>query len=288
MQESASQSGGSEIDAVELVEAMWSARWLVAMITGLTTLLCLVYVLVATPWFRAEVVLVAANNKDLPGGLAQFGGLASLAGINLGTQAGTEEAVAVLKSREFVHDFIVEKNLLTVLFADEWDATAKKWKKQDPLDQPDIRDAVDYFDKDVRSVDEDKKSGVVVLGITWKDPNAAAEWANALATRVNDRLRGRAQALAERNISYLESEIANTNVVTMQQSIGRVLEAEMQKLLMARGNEEFAFKVVDRAVPPKEHARPKRLLVVLAGFMAGGIISVLVVYGRRRLSKLSK
>jgi LPS O-antigen subunit length determinant protein (WzzB/FepE family) len=44
----------------------------------------------------------------------------------------------------------------------------------------------------------------------------------------------------------------------------------MQKLLFARGRDEFAFKVIDRAMAPKHRLRPRRTLIVLFCAMLGG------------------
>ena len=54
-----------------------------------------------------------------------------------------------------------------------------------------------------------------------------------------------------------------TNVVSLQQSIGRVLESEMQRLMLARGNEEFSFRIIDPAKPPKLPSEPKRAQIIL-------------------------
>ena len=42
------------------------------------------------------------------------------------------------------------------------------------------------------SVDEDKKSGLITLSITWKDPQVAANWANDLVKQLNEQLREQA------------------------------------------------------------------------------------------------
>jgi uncharacterized protein involved in exopolysaccharide biosynthesis len=144
---------------------------------------------------------------------------------------------------------------------------------------PDIRDAVRRFDR-LRSVSEDIKTGVLTLGVRWKDPSLAAQWANAYVMGVNARLRAQALAEAQRNVEYLQKEIAATSIVSLQQSMGRVLEGEMQKLMLARGNDEFAFKVVDPATPPKFRDSPKRTLVVVASTLAGGLFSLLVLLVR--------
>jgi len=55
----------------------------------------------------------------------------------------------------------------------------------------------------------------------------------------------------------------------------------MQKLMLARGNEEFAFKVIDKAVPPKFRDSPKRTLIVVFFSLAGGFLGILAVFLRQ-------
>ncbi|MBF4259487.1 LPS O-antigen length regulator, partial [Vibrio anguillarum] len=77
--------------------------------------------------YQAEASLVAAN-EDSGGGLTsmggQLGGLASLAGINLGSGRSGDKAMslAVLQSRQFINAFINRHQLLVPLMAAEsWD-----------------------------------------------------------------------------------------------------------------------------------------------------------------------
>jgi uncharacterized protein involved in exopolysaccharide biosynthesis len=136
---------------------------------------------------------------------------------------------------------------------------------------------VEEFDTNVRRVTEDAREGLVKLSIRWKDPDTAAYWANLFAERLNDRLRQQAIAEAERSVAYLKKEMTTTSVVSLQQSMGSLLENEMQKLLLAQGQKEFAFKVIDRAVPSKKRDAPKRALVVVISLMAGLLSSVVLL-----------
>jgi uncharacterized protein involved in exopolysaccharide biosynthesis len=282
MQTSREVLGDDGLDILELIALLWKERWLVVAVTGLCTLGGVAYALLATQWYQADVVLLQQNdNKSLSSGLSQLGGLASLAGINISGGVQAQAPVAVLKSRDFAREFINDKKLIPVLYADEWDAKAERWKDSNPKKQPDIRDAVKYFDKTVRAVSEDKKTGLVTLSITWTDSNTTAEWANTLVDRINARLREQAIAEAEHNITYLRGEMGATTVASLQQSIGKVLESEMQKLLLARGREEFAFKIIDHATPPKKRIRPQRVIVVILGAFLGMAFSVFVVMVRR-------
>jgi len=200
----------------------------------------------------------------LPRELGQLGGLASLAGINLGAAGGDSQMpLAVLKSREFAREFIESNNLIPVLLAHKMDSRSK----------PDIRDAVEYFDEEVRAVGQETKTGLITLSITWKDAALSAAWANELAQRANRRLRDQALAESERNVKYLQAQIASTSITSMQQSIGKVLESEMQKMMLARGNDEYAFKVVDKAFEPKKPAVPNKTVIIVASVLLGLLVS---------------
>jgi uncharacterized protein involved in exopolysaccharide biosynthesis len=271
-------------DLYEFSRTVWQGRWTMVAITAVCVIGAVAYAFSAVEWFTANVVLVQTDdNKSLSGNLAQLGGLASLAGINISGGGESQMPVAVLKSKELVRDFITDKNLTKLLLADKLDPQTGDWKIHDIKRRPDVRDAVEYFQKKVCSITEDKKAGVVTLSITWKNPDVSAEWANELAQRVNTKLRDEATAEAERNIKYLKDEMAAANVTSLQQSIGRVLESEMQKLLLARGNDQFAFKVVDQAVAPRKPTWPRRITIVGGSAVFGILASIAVIILRREV-----
>jgi LPS O-antigen subunit length determinant protein (WzzB/FepE family) len=136
---------------------------------------------------------------------------------------------------------------------------------------------VKFFHEEIFEVSEELRTGLVTLTIEWTDPDIAAEWASILVLRLNDRLRERALQEAQTNVDYLQSEMAKATLVTLQESIGRLLEAELPKLMLAKGNEEFAFKIVDPAFPPRERERPKRALIAIIGTILGGLLGIFIV-----------
>ncbi len=253
-------------DLWDLVLVMWRERIVLIGIVSVFTLLGVAYALLATPIFRAEVVMTPAGQRAPASSLGQFSGLAALAGVNIGS--GTSSVpLAVLRSREFARDFIAEQGLEKTLTAE----------LNEPASELDMRDALDYFVRKVRVVSEDKKAGTVTLSIAWTDPQIAADWANAYVSLLNARLREQALQEAERNVKFLQQEIANTNVISMQQSVSRILEAEMQKYMLAKGEVEYAYKIVDRASAPKLRESPKRTLIVLLSILLGGIVATLFI-----------
>ena len=245
-----------------------------------------------TPSYRARVVMIPAQSAESVGGLGSMlgdlGGIASLAGLDLGGGQSTTEAVAYLKSRQFAESFIRERELLPVFFSSDWDASRRAWRVSGE-DVPSDWDAWRHFDREIRRVSEDRKAGVFYLDIFWEDPAEAARWANELVKRVNVQMRDRAVAEAELSIALLQKEAAGTEMLPLRQAIYRLIESHVKRRTMAQVREEFAFRVVDPASPSDldDFVKPKRGLYLVAGPVAGFLVGMAfvlsqVVFNRRR------
>lgn len=258
-----------EVYLFELIGDVWRRKWRIIGVAFAVSVVVAGLTLLMPNWYAAEVTLAPGEERTSAALAGPFSSLANLAGISVGG-GDTTEAVAVLKSRDLARTFIEREDLLTVFFAKRWDAQQKRWKDTDPEKQPDMRDAVRYWDQALRGVAEDRRTRIVKLTVEWKDAELAAKWANGFADLLNERMRQRALDDAQTSIEYLRNELVKTNEVVLQQSISRLIETEMQKLMMARGNPEFAFKIIDRAEVPKRKSSPQRaLLTIGAGFLSG-------------------
>ncbi len=267
-----------KISLRQIWRILWRGKRTVIAATTILALGSIAYALLAKEIYRAEVLLAPATAQSIPMIGGQLGSLAALAGVNVGVGEGNGVvALAVLQSREFARDFIEQLDLMPIFFEEEWDAEKNRWRVDDPTEAPDVRDGVKFFHKEIFEVSEERRTGLVTVAIEWTDPDVAAEWASILVHRLNDRLRERALQEAQTNVAYLQSEMAKATLVTLQESIGRLLEAELPKLMLAKGNEEFAFKIVDPAVPPRLRVRPKRALTAIIGTILGGLLGVFIV-----------
>jgi uncharacterized protein involved in exopolysaccharide biosynthesis len=211
---------------------------------------------------------------------AQYGGLASLAGINLPGRARKDEALAVLQSELLTQRYISENNLLQVLYSDEWDGVNRRWTSSDP---PTLWKAYRLFDKRIRKVSEDRKSGLVILSIRWTDAATAARWANDLVRLTNSYLREKAIDESERNIKYLNEQATKNNIVEVQKAIASLLQDEINRQMLARGRDEYALKVIDPAFVPEKASSfgPKRLAAI--GFATAVFGALLMLMARALL-----
>ena len=98
-----------EIRLLDLWRAVWSGKWLIVVCSVALALLAVAVSFLITPQYRSQVVLSPVGSSA-GGGLAalagQFGGLASLAGINIGAEDNVAESIAILKSRALTERFI--------------------------------------------------------------------------------------------------------------------------------------------------------------------------------------
>jgi uncharacterized protein involved in exopolysaccharide biosynthesis len=276
-------AGRDEISLREIVQVLVRAKWLVISLV----LICGTLVGVIA-WFQpnkydATVLLSPVSTNTSAGRLAgqasQIGGLASLIGINIGGDTVKAEAVATLQSEGLTERFIKENNLLPVLYADRWSAAQGKWVVSKPEQIPTLWKANRKFE-DIRTLAEDKKSGLIKFTITWTDPATAARWANELVKLANDTLRGRAIRESEQHIAYLNKEVANTDMAPIRTAIYSVLESEIKNVMLARGPGDYALKVIDPAVVPELKAGPKRSLWVLGGCFGGFVLALFVLFIR--------
>jgi uncharacterized protein involved in exopolysaccharide biosynthesis len=271
---------GDLIDLVLFFLRGWKTIFVCAAIAGV---IAIGWALLADPVYRADIVVAPAPERDggAAGLAAQFGGLAALAGIDLGGQSSKEEVIAFLRSRDLAMDFIRQNSLLPVLFASRWDAASKAWKK----DEPTLGDAYLVFDERVRNILEDRRTGMVTVRVEWTDRERAAQWANGLVKLANERLRERAIRDSNERIRYLESEAQKSSGVELRDAIYRLIESEVKSRMIASVHPEFALRVVDPAVVPDadKRVRPWRSLMVVAGSLAGVLIGIAILLIQRRL-----
>ena len=282
-----------ELDLSALFARLRAGRWWIIGSVAVCTAVAVAAAFLMTPVYRASTILVPANSDKgmdvLGSALGQLGGLASIAGIGGGSRGSdTEESLAVLRSREFTERFIQEERLLPRLYASKWDAKAGTWSVP-PQERPTPARAYRYFNQRIRSIDQDKKTGLITLQIDWKDRNEAADWANALARRLNEEMRSRATAKAAASLGYLEKELQSTNTVETREAISRLIESQVKQRMMANVTQEFAFRVVDKAMAPDadDPVKPQKLAMIAAGPFVGltlGILWVLLIGWRREPS----
>ncbi|WHP62513.1 Wzz/FepE/Etk N-terminal domain-containing protein [Vibrio harveyi] len=302
------QSTDDEIDLRELFNALWKGKWIIIVTTFVFAVASVLYALSLPNIYKSDALLAPAESSN-GGGLSkmagQLGGLAALAGVNLGAgeSSQTDLAVQVMKSRQFVEAFINKHDLLVPLMAvKDWDLTNNKlildeelynlttgeWLREpDGLrgSTPTAQEAFEVFNNEVLSISQDKESGLYTVSVKYYSPYIAQQWVNWLIEDINKVMRERTIAETSQNLAYLNAQLKKTAVADMQSTFYKLIEEQTKSLMLAEVQEEFVFKVIDPAVIPEIKDAPKRALICVLGTVLGGLCGiafVLALYAFRK------
>lgn len=276
-----------EIDLFELWMILWKKRSFIILLSLLCAVAAVAISLQMPNYFKADLLLTPAGEEKVSGGgslLGGLGGLASLAGVSVGGGGNVQENLAVLTSRKFLWRFIEDQKLLPILFYEDWDSESGRWLIDDPEKIPSLWDAYRLF-KNILSVSEDKKSGLITVSTEWVDPKLAAEWANELVVRLNDYLREEAIKSSQVKLQYLNDALQSIEMADMRQTLFELITKEQSTAMLANTQREFAFRVIDMALEPDKKSKPKRSLIVVLATILGGMFAVFIVFIRHAMDK---
>jgi uncharacterized protein involved in exopolysaccharide biosynthesis len=259
---------GDGIDVVGILQVIWRYRYLVGCMSVLCALIAVYIALTAKEIFRAEVVVTVVHDNGMNGtsdSAGSLGGLANLAGLNLGGGADAD-AQGTLASRHLIEELVKRDNLLPQL--------ARAGKRST------LWFAVKRFQEEVVVVHDDPLKGLTSVTMDWTDAATAAKWANDFIAVANELLRTHDLENSTRNVAYLHEQFAQTKEVAIQIALSNLIERETKKLMLANARTEYVFRIVDPAATPEVRHSPKRTLLVLSGFALGFFVGVLIAFGR--------
>jgi len=299
VQQQINAANPDEIDLKELFSAIWAGKWIIIATTFLFSVAAVFYALSLPNVYKSEVTLAPAGESgglNIPG---QLGGLAALAGVNLGGKGGDKTALAleILKSREFLGRFIEENDLYVPIMAakgwdrasdsllldeDVFDKVSNLWVREvkEPFKpKPSVLETIDEFNK-LFSVSQDKMSGMVKLSVEFYSPIMAKIWADKLVKSINEEMRNRDLTEAEKSIEYLNGQIEQTHLADIRTMLFSLVEEQTKTKMLAHAREEYVLKTIDPAVVAELKSSPKRALIVLMAILLGLIMSTMVVIVR--------
>ncbi|MCK8104690.1 Wzz/FepE/Etk N-terminal domain-containing protein [Pseudoalteromonas sp. 2CM36K] len=296
-----------EIDLRELFAVIWQGKWLIIAITALFAVASVIYAINQPNIYKSEALLAPAEQEG-SGGLAglagQFGGLASLAGVNLGGGSSNKAqlAIEVLKSRQFTSDFIQKHNILTDLMAAEswdmqtniviydseiFDAENNKWVREVKAPfkpEPSMQEAFKVFSK-IISASTDKESGMVTVSVEHVSPSVAQQWVSWLIQDINQTMKERDVQEAIKSTDFLTQQLEQTKIADIRAVLYKLVEEQTKTIMFAKVRDEYVFKTIDAALVPEEKFKPKRALICVLGVLLGGMLSVMIVLIRHYIAK---
>ena len=292
-------SRSDEIDLRELFAILWQGKWWIIGITFLFAVAGVFYALSLPNMYKSEGVYapVSKGSEGLGGG--QLGGLASLAGVNLGDSGGNDidQAVALIKSWTFLDILVRQYNLAPLVVAVEgwnresgeliwveelYDHEGSTW-----IEGAEVPSSYDIYLalRSSISVSVDKKSGLIKISVVHFSPRVSKEWVELLQEALNNHFRRRDVTDAKRSIEYLERQVSETSISGMHEVLYGMVESQIQTLMLAEVGEDYLLREVVKPKVPERKVKPARsvicvLFVLLGGFLASMFVLFLGYRGR--------
>jgi hypothetical protein len=107
----------------------------------------------------------------------------------------------------------------------------------------------------------------------WPVPEVARDLANLYVRSFNEYIRERTMEDVRNKQAFLEAELHRSDVLEIQQSIYRLIEAQTAIAMLASAREEYALAVIDPAALPYRSFNMSRKKKVLIGAIVGGLLA---------------
>jgi uncharacterized protein involved in exopolysaccharide biosynthesis len=292
-----------EVYLTELWRAIWADKIIIILVTFIFAIGSIAFALTKPNIYKASVLLAPVSSEGGAGGLGalagQFGGIASMAGINLGG-SGTDKtglALEIIKSRSFLEKFITKHKLLVPLMAStNWDpqtnklvlntdlynAKTKVWTREveaSKKPEPSLWEAYQKF-SELLTINQDKSTSMINIDIEFYSPSLAKQWLDFLVTDLNEFMRNQDQDEAQTSIDYLTNQLENIEVTSMETVFYQLIEEQTKNMMLTQVKVEYVLKTIDPAQVPEVKDSPKRALIVVMGTMLGGLLSLIIVFIR--------
>ncbi|KUJ00637.1 Wzz/FepE/Etk N-terminal domain-containing protein [Vibrio sp. MEBiC08052] len=297
----------SEIDLRAIFSVLWAGKWWIVLCMIFSVLAGGSYILFSHKIYESQV-LVAPISDDQQMGMAsvlnsQFGGLASLAGINLG-KGNTDKtilALQVLQSRKFIGGFILRHHLMVPVMAiNGWDKNSnefsfktsvydpvkKQWLVKDGESQePTLLEATQHFLKKIMVVKLDSDTGMVTVTVRFYSPYITERWATWLVADLNDEIRQQDMLEAQSRIAYLNNQLNQTSLADSRNMLYQLIEQQTKTLMLTKVSKEYVFKTVDPAVVDIDEIRPQKIVVMIASVILGLVLGMSFIFIRHQIRK---
>lgn len=287
-----------EIDLKKVILFVWQGKFFIISFVCVIAAISIFYSLSLKNIYKSEVLIAPSGQQQGSSMLSgQLGGLAALAGVNIGGSNSIDKttlAIETMKSRHFISSFIEKHNILVELMAIErWDSSSNtlvidkalydnvsnKWvrevsspKRVEPSSQESYKVFISAF-----NASKDAKTGMISLSFKHYSPYFSKQILDWIVFDINEDMRNKDIEESERSISYLEKQVTKTTLSEVKSTLSSLIEEQTKTLMLANTRSEYMFKIVDPAIVAEEKFEPKRALIVTVAIIFGGLLAILTV-----------
>ncbi|RPF74857.1 MAG: hypothetical protein CBE49_000740 [Rickettsiales bacterium TMED289] len=213
-------------------------------------------------------------------------GLSSIAGavgVNLGGGQNNKGDVIVktITSKTFLEHLLKFDEVLPSLVAAEtfntsstsilfdnniYLASNKTWNRSVPT----VHEAYEIYSKQLL-VRQDQADNFIYISFDHISPNFAHYFVTLIIDEVNLILREKSLSEANAALNFLESELTNTFLIELRNSISSLIQKQLEKKMLADVNKNFALKPIELPFVEEEKFAPSRAIMLL-WYLIGSIV----------------
>ena len=294
------QNSDAEISLLDIFNILWKEKILILSVSSIFAFSSVFYALSLPNIYTSDVVLkVAGSNGASMSNNSQFGSIAALAGVNIGTGGGMDEkadlAKQTIRSRDFVKHVSKFDEVLPSLMAlqeydpssqliifDEeiYDSSNQKWISALPSEY-------EVYKKFLSMVDVfiDIDTGFLAISVSHQTPYFAKYFLELIINELNNIERYRDIAEAQRSKEYLGKQLGIYKVADIRNSINALIQSQLETEMLANVRVDYLLRPLDSAYVPEKKSAPVRSMICIAITFIGFLLSVFVVLIRHYLFK---
>lgn len=277
------------IDIRELLRSVLDRKLSFLSITLSFAVFSVLYSLSLTNIYTSEAILMTSEEVGGSRSSGGYGEIASIVGLSASSSSvsKTDKGIKELESFIFFKKIIESNNILPELFASKtydkknkileydqeiYDIKKSSWMEHDkkPSDQQAFRVFRSIFE-----VEKDKE-GFIVISISHMSPYFAKDLLDIIIESINEQSRQKDKIDAEESIKYLTEELVKTNLYEIKQVLSRLIENQIQSLVLTEVRKEYLFKVIEPPIIPEIKSSPNRTLICIVITTLGSIFSFLI------------
>lgn len=282
-----------EIDLRELWQTIKDGKRTVFLTTAIIVFFTLIFALRTPNTYSAQAVLVPTEIDK--GTLSSLGGLAAMAGVNIGGSAMTPDVAfqSLLDNYEFMHSFVLRHKIDEYYFDDNLSQrfvfalgfdglyqltnSPKDWEDIDREEE--IFKLVEAIQKNF-SISSDKKSGLITVAYSDYDRVFAPQMVNKFLEDASKYLVENELANIESRLRYFQEELTKAEGIELRQNISSLISSILEKQIMTKSKKYYQCDALSMPFEPyiKDKTKPKRGLIMVVGAVTGVILGVFSVF----------
>jgi LPS O-antigen subunit length determinant protein (WzzB/FepE family) len=286
-----------EIDLRELWQTIKEGKKIIFTTVFIIVSLTFVYVLSVPNSYKTEAILIpSSQDGGMASKLGGLGGLAAMAGVNLGTASMTPDVAfqSLLNNYGFMKKFVEDNGIYEYYSRENFDENyvfAFNFRtlydllhsKRDSDEEKNKEDAIFELIKKLKtsfSINADKKSGLITIAYIDYDREYGVKMVNMFLKDASAYLIENSLHNINSRLNYFEKEMNRVEAFELRQSLSQIISQILQEKVMMKSKQYYQCDVLTSPKVPyvKDKAKPKRGLILIVSFITSLILGVFIVF----------